>query len=226
MMPAVEHGAGQHEAERPEAPVQVGVHQGGREEIERHDDQERRRRAAEQQGHHPGHGLVEDEVHRMDAPGGRPVQLLGAVVDGVEGPQPAGVEGAVQPVLDDIHQHDHDPGLDQHRQARDRAAAGLDGVEQPLAVRAIEPVEHKPADEEGQVAVEHERQQPPQDIHAHVAAEPLALAGITGGALAQQAQHEEGGGGEKDGKDHGAPGAEGPRDGVDPEPSPRALSRR
>ncbi len=124
-------------------------------------------------------------------------------MDGVEGPQPAAMEGAVQPVLDHVDEEDHQPRLDQHRQVRQRPAPGLDRLEQALPVGAVEPLQQEPRHDQGQVAVEHEGQQPPQDVHAHVAAEPARLARIAGGALAQESKHPEGDGGEDGRNEHG-----------------------
>ena len=48
------------------------------------------------------------------------------LVDGVERPQRAAVEAAVQPVLDDVHGDQQQPGLRQQRQPRGRAIARHD----------------------------------------------------------------------------------------------------
>ncbi len=203
-MPAVEHRARDHEPQGPEGPVQVGVDQGRREEVERIDDQQSQGRAAQQQGHHPGQGLVEDVVDRMDPPRGRPVQLLGAVVDGVERPEPLGVEGPVRPVLDHVDHEDHQPGLHRHRQVRDPAAAGLDLQEQPLALGPEQAQQHEPRHRDGQIGEEDEGQQPEDQVAAHVPAEPARLARIARPAPAQQREGQEGHQGEDHRPEHEA----------------------
>ncbi len=202
VVPAVEDRAGEDVLQRPEGPVQVGVHHGGGKEIEHRHDHEGERRKAHQLDQDADADGVDHRVDRMVAEGGGPVHLFSAVVHRVEGPERPGVERPVQPVLHHVHQEHDQEGLDRDRQVREPAVAGLHGREQPRLVGAAGQGQ-RPLDQgQGEIAVDQERDQEIGEINLEILAEVAGLARVAGPEPGQHAEDGEREGCEEDREDH------------------------
>jgi hypothetical protein len=105
---------------------------------EHNEARERRDREAHDDHREVRAELRDDAVERVLSVSGEPVEVLGAVVHGVEAPQPVErVARAVEPVHQEVAEDDRQDDLKPHREPRERGARprGDEGVEQALSAR-------------------------------------------------------------------------------------------
>ena len=122
VVPAVQDGITEEEADRPERHAHVRVHErreAGAQDEQRHDrvhaDAENERRKVQAE-------LAEESVERMFAMRGDPVDRLRGMVDRVEAPQDRkGVARAMSPVEEDVAREDGECDLREERERVDGA---------------------------------------------------------------------------------------------------------
>jgi hypothetical protein len=206
MVPVVELGRAEDPAERAERQADVGVDEDGP-----HPPQgEQGRDVVEREAHHEGgevHGELRAEaVQGVLAVRGEEVEVLGAVVDGVDAPERRErVAGAVKPVDQDVAQGDGGEGLRPEGRRPDPGA-------QARERREREPVPDAEEDREGDSAPEEVLAREEAQVDADAGAEHR-LPGARGERALQRSkrqreQREAAERGEQQLEDHGTAGAE------------------
>ena len=107
-MPMVQLGRADQHPQRPERQPHVAVNVDGPNPAKGDQAGERRHREAQQESRQVDHRQRVDGIDRMLAVRGQPIEMLGAVMDGVEPPQQRhAMLQAMSPVDAEIAQHHH-----------------------------------------------------------------------------------------------------------------------
>ena len=102
----MEGGRDEDMAQRAEGPVHIRMNEDGVEAEQGGREERCRRRKAQQQKGRGEEDIADDFIHRVTAEGAEPVKLPRAVMHRVEGPQPPPVKQPMNPVEQEITQHD------------------------------------------------------------------------------------------------------------------------
>ena len=191
VVPAVEHRRRQHISERTERPVQVGVHEGRMEGVERRQQHHGVRRDAGHQQHDVDADGSDQQVDRVEPRRRDPVELLRGVMDRVIFPEPGAVEHPVQPVQHEVGGDQEHQRLRPFRQLRQRAVAVFIEGDQVVGVVDVEDgggADHQQPDAEH--PRESRREEPVDDVGDDLALAPPRPAVVAGPEMGEHREHD------------------------------------